>query len=78
MATIGDHPLNVGEDSHGRSSVFQQDKAPIAISVSWEGLVFGALRDDLKYAQNMGIFNFGQLVQVGDDAVEFGAEVGYR
>ena len=46
------------------------------VSVGLEGGVFGGFRDDRECAQDMGKFDFGEVVEVGDDAVEFGAEFG--
>ena len=36
--------------------------------------MFGGVGDDREGAEDVGEFDFGELIEVGDDAVEFGAE----
>jgi hypothetical protein len=38
--------------------------------------LFGGFGDDGENAEDMGEFGFGEVVEVGDRAVEFGAEFG--
>jgi hypothetical protein len=45
-------------------------------AVGFEGGLFGGFGDDGEGAEDMGEFGFGEVIQMGDDAVEFGAEFG--
>lgn len=48
----------------------------LEVFVGLEGGVFGGLGDDGEGAEDVGEFGFGEAVEVGNDAVELGAELG--